>query len=277
LKLGVGSWTFPWSIGVSGYPLPERPLDAFAILELAESLGVGVVQYADNLPLHLLSRSELLDLRREADRLGVAIEAGTRGIGKELLLEYLEIAGTLGAGLVRTLIVEEAGRLSPGEAGRLLHRVLPAYREENVVLAVENYELYSAAEYRTLMSALAGEHCGVCLDTINNFGTLETPVQVVEQLGEFAVNLHYKDFVVGRTDTGMGYSIRGAPAGRGALEARWLLETIGAHGKCRSVVLEQWVPFLESLEATRRRELDWAREGVGFLRDTMDALGILDR
>ncbi|UCF96245.1 MAG: TIM barrel protein [Spirochaetaceae bacterium] len=272
----MGSWTFPWSILVPGYPPPEKPLDAFDILVLANNLGAGIVQYADNLPLHELAQTELADLRKQADNFGIAIEVGTRGIQTELLLQYLEIAKTLGAELVRTLLFDKTGKLSIPEIIPLLNRVLPEFKKENVVLAIENYQLYTTAEYRTIIESVGSGHLGICLDTINNLGTLETPLQVVQQLGEFAVNLHFKDFAIHRIATTLGYKIEGTPASKGALDARWLLETIGAYGICKSVIIEQWVPFSDSLESTRKRELEWAREGMRSLGDTMRDLGILE-
>ena len=277
MKLGVGSWTFPWSIGVPGHPSPDTPLDAFDILRLADKLGAGVVQFADNLPLHELEQTDLADLRKEADKFGMTIEVGTRGIQIDLLIEYLKIAKILGAEIVRTLIFADSGKLTVAEIITLLNRVLPEYTKENISQAIENYELYTATEYREIMKSVVSDHIGICLDTINNFGTLETPIQVVQQLGEFVINLHYKDFAIGRIATKMGYHIEGTPAGKGALNARWLLETINAYGKCKSVIIEQWMPFLDSLESTLELELEWAQEGMTFLRDTMGDLGILER
>jgi sugar phosphate isomerase/epimerase len=241
---------------------------------LATSLGAGVVQYADNLPLHELDQSGLEKLRKQAEKVHVTIEVGTRGIQTELLLRSLRIAKILRAETVRTLIFDESGKLPASEVLILLHRVLPEYEKENVVLAIENYERYTSAEYRAILKSANNDHLGICLDPVNNFGTLETPRQVVEQLGEFVVSLHYKDFAIRRIGTKMGYQIEGTPAGAGALEAGWLLETLNAHGRCRSVVIEQWVPAGEDLESTRRRELEWARQGLRFLKDTLGVLGI---
>jgi sugar phosphate isomerase/epimerase len=240
-------------------------------------LGAGVVQFADNLPLHEMEATDLVELRNKADNSGITIEVGTRGIQTDLLLEYLKIAKILGAKIVRTLIFADSGNLTVAEIIPLLNRVLPEYTKENVSLAIENYELYTTSEYRKIVGSVGSDHIGICLDTINNFGTLETPIQVVQQLGEFVVNLHYKDFAIDRIATKMGYRLEGAPAGKGALNAGWLLETINAQGKCKSVIIEQWVPFLDSLESTRKRELEWAQEGAKFLRDTMADLKILER
>ncbi len=61
MRLGISSWTYPWAIGVSGFPQPVRPIRLADLLERAAVLKVGVVQVADNLPLHELDSVELRD------------------------------------------------------------------------------------------------------------------------------------------------------------------------------------------------------------------------
>lgn len=239
-------------------------------------MNAGAVQFADNMPLHRMEATDLKRLRSRAEECGITIEAGTKGIQPELLLEYLRIAKNLGSEIVRTLVYSESGKLEVAQSVTLLERVLPEYERENVSLAIENYQLYSSSEYRTIMTSLRSDHAGICLDPVNNFGKLETPEQVVKELGEFVINLHYKDFTIDRIESTMGYRITGAPAGRGALNAEWLLETIQAPGRCRSVIIEQWVPFRGSLEATIEQELEWAEAGAKYLQKTMKDMGILE-
>jgi hypothetical protein len=43
MQLGVGSWTYPWSIAMPDYPRPARPLGAFDLLGKAQAAGVSVV------------------------------------------------------------------------------------------------------------------------------------------------------------------------------------------------------------------------------------------
>ena len=57
-------------------------------------------------------------------------------------------------------------------------------------------------------------YVGICLDTVNSFGSLEGPEVVIETLAPYTVNLHIKDFDIRRTDHNMGFTIFGTPAGR---------------------------------------------------------------
>ena len=73
MKLGVGSYTFTWAVGVPGYPVAQ-PMKAFDLLETARELGAEVVQYCDNLPLTALNASERSELRQKAQNYGIDIE-----------------------------------------------------------------------------------------------------------------------------------------------------------------------------------------------------------
>jgi hypothetical protein len=106
-------------------------MNAIALLVKAASLGVHVVQIADNLPLHRLAPAELDALGCRAAELGIAIEVGTRGTASDHLRGYLEIArrvrGSRGSGGARMpagldvsgLTVEQLLSLKTAVDGRL--------------------------------------------------------------------------------------------------------------------------------------------------------------
>src|SRR5688572_29622456 len=104
MRLGIGSYTFVWSVGVPGYPQPREPLTAERLLAKAAELGVGVVQIADNLPLHRLSSQQVDALAHLAGELGIHIEVGTSGIGAEHLRTYVKLAERLKSSIVRVVI-----------------------------------------------------------------------------------------------------------------------------------------------------------------------------
>jgi len=101
MHIGIGSWTFPWSIGVAGYPTPPTPLDARGLLKLAGELQVHTLQICDNYPLHTLSANELATIHSTAQAMGIRVEVGTRGVDPAHLLRYLDVAQALGSASVR--------------------------------------------------------------------------------------------------------------------------------------------------------------------------------
>jgi sugar phosphate isomerase/epimerase len=117
-----------------------------------------------------------------------------------------------------------------------------------------------------LVRRLESRHVGVCLDTVNSLGALETPERVVETLAHLTVKLHLKDFAIGRARQMMGFVVSGAPAGEGMLDIPWLLGQMSHRHNKMSAILEQWPPLRDSVEATIATEREWAERGIRYLR-----------
>lgn len=268
MKLGISSWSVPWSIGIQGYPRPERPLSWMDLLEKAVEYDASVVQIADNLPLRDLEDTELDRLREAAFAKKLTLEAGTRGIDPEHLAQYVEIANRIGAGILRTVLSGSlCGAQQLAAAEQSIRRVLPALERHGVTLAFENNEAFSATEFADLVHRIANPHVRICLDTANSLGRPETLQTVVENLAEYAVVLHAKDYDIRRIDTRMGFSIIGKPAGEGRVDFDWVLAEL--HRRERdgiSVIVEHWPPFVGSIEETIRIEQDWLTRSVRFLK-----------
>ena len=264
MRLGLSSWTFPWAIGVSGFA-PRRPIRLADLLHRAAVLKVGVVQVADNLPLHELDAAELRDARDQARSLGLRIEIGTRGVEPAHLLRYLKLAESFDAPLLRTLTHGVKQQPSLEQAEKWIREVLPEFEAQGVTLGLENYEKHSCRELADLVRRLESSHVGICLDTVNSLGALETPEVVVETLAPLTVNLHVKDFVIERVPQMMGFVVSGAAAGEGLLSIPWLLQQMPSN-KNVSAILEQWPPLRESIDKTVAMEKEWAERGIQYLR-----------
>jgi 3-oxoisoapionate decarboxylase len=265
VRLGISSWTFPWAIGVSGYPQPVRPIRSADLVEKAAALEVSAVQIADNLPLHKLDSEELRDIRDQAASLGIKIEIGTRGVDPNHLLLYLSLALELDAVLIRTLTHTVESQPSLEQAEEWIREVLPQFESHGVTLGLENYEKHSCSALAGLVRRLDSNYVGICLDTVNSLGTLEPPEDVVKTLAPLTVNLHVKDFVIERVPYKMGFFVSGVPAGAGMLDIPSLLKQMRPNNYI-SAILEQWPPPQESVDATIAMEQEWAERGVQYLR-----------
>ena len=167
---------------------------------------------------------------------------------------------------MRTVIDTADHKPSVDEVIELLGGVLSRFADAGIVLAVENHDRFSTTDFVRILKTLDSAYLGICLDTVNSFGSCEGPQAVVDALGPWTVNLHIKDFVVRRADHQMGFTIDGTPAGQGMLNVPWLLDSIAAHGRDMSAILELWPRPLQSMEATIERESVWAQESVNYLR-----------
>jgi len=274
-RVALSTWTYPRSIGIPGRPPPPAPLDAHALLERAGTLGVHVVQYADNLPLHALEGAELDALLVRARELGVDLEVGTRGIDPDHLATQAELAVRVGSPFVRVVIDRGEDRPDPAEAVRRLALSEVVFREAGLLLAVENHDRYTTTELAELVRSL-GDWTGICLDTVNSYAALEAPTTVVSALAPHAINLHVKDFAIERAPDGLGFHLRGRAVGEGLLAVREVLAAVepsasirlGAHPP--SAVIELWTPPGGSPEEETAREERWAARSVAALR----ALGL---
>jgi 3-oxoisoapionate decarboxylase len=272
VRLGISSWTYPWSVGVSGYPPPDTPLTPTGLMERTRAFGLEVLQIADNLGLDKLSRSALKTLAAHARELGITLEAGTRGVEPERLRRYLEIAQTVGAHLVRTLTRSADSSPSLEQAIRWIGQVLAEYEAAGVVIAVENNESHTAREYSRLIREFSSPSLGVCLDTANSYGGEESTDQVVAELAPHAVCVHYKDFAISRLDHRMGFLVEGRPAGEGRVNATQVLEAVSRSGRGANIIVELWPPFAGTIGGSIAQETVWAERSVSFLKHRLDTI-----
>jgi sugar phosphate isomerase/epimerase len=238
------------------------------VLEAANALDVRVVQIADNMPLHQMSDDALDRLRDRARQLDIELEVGTRGLDPARLLRYLEIALRLGARLVRTLLPMPMAGSKPDfvQLEACIREILPAFEASGVFIAVENYERYSYVDLLRLVQSVSSPHVGICLDTLNSLGAVETPREVVSALAPYTLNLHVKDFQIRRIESGLGYLVSGCAAGDGLLDIDWVVGELTQNRREVSLIVELWTPFAGSVQETIVLEREWAARSVAFLK-----------
>lgn len=265
MKLGVGSYTYMWAIGLPG-ALPPQPLSALGLLEKARGLGVRVVQYGPNLALPALPAAELDEVLSAARQFGIELEIGIRGLDETHLRRSLEFTQRCGVTLLRT-VPELTSGVAPSleELTARLTAVSEPFRSAGVRLAMEN-SLVPSSVLASALTSLANPFLGITLDTVNSLAISEGTREVAETLAPFTHCLHVKDFTVRREWHMMGFRIEGTPAGRGQLEVLWLLNTLRSAGARCHAIVELWPPEQPTLGQTIALEDLWARESITFLR-----------
>jgi len=261
----VGSWTFPWATGTVLNHRPERPLDPLGVVQRAKDLGVHVVHFLDNLPLDAWDDEALGRAGAFAAEHGIEVEIGTRGTDPEHLLNYLRIAQKMGAHLIRTMGGWHAAPATVQEINANLGKVLPAFGDAGVRIALENYEAYRTSDLGALVGQIDHPSLGVCLDLTNSFGALESADEILRNLVPFTISVHLKEFAVERLEFLMGFAFRGKPTGQGMLPLRKMFDALAGASRHANVIVEQWPPFHETLQKTMDLELDWARQSVEHL------------
>ncbi len=268
MKLGISSFTFPWAIGgiESDHPVAMTALE---LLERAHKLRADVLQIADNLPIGGLSEAELNGLKAQADRYGIALEVGTRGIKSENLETFLSIAQKLSSPILRVVIDSKGHEPSIPEIIDLLKPFESKFKQAGIKLAIENHDRLTCAEFNEIIDQVGSDWVGICLDTVNSLGAVEAPNTVIPALAPHAINVHMKDFEIVRTNGQMGFTVRGTALGEGRLDVSEVIAAVGGSKRDITAVIELWTPRQNSYEATVALENEWANISVANLRKSI--------
>jgi len=265
MKLGISSYTYSWSVGVSGSE-PREPWDELKLLQKAAELQVDRLQIADNLPLHQMADDRLLRLKEKAAGTAIVLEAGARGMTSLQLERYLDIAEILDAPVLRFVIDGPDFSPTVPEVIQILRRALPELEKRRIRLAIENHDRLLARDFLAIVEGAASEWVGICLDTVNSIGAGEGIETITSVLAPYTFNLHIKEFIVQRHPHQMGFTIEGRPAGKGQLPLAWILKQLSP--LCQSAILESWTAPEATLDQSMKKEQEWALESINYLKKT---------
>ena len=259
---GLGSYAFRWSVGHKDRR-PEVPMTAMEILDIAAAHGLGVVQYADNLPLHTLTEDELGALASAARDKGIALELGTQSFDADMVRRYIDIGERIGADILRVALDAPDAKRPIQELAAEFTQLLPALRAAGIRLAIENHFNFPSRRVVQLLKEVGDEQVGVCLDVANSICAGEWPMETVGILAPHTINLHLKDYVIQPDPYGVGFSIHGTPLGTGRTDIDAVLDAVGRRDM--SVIYEHWLPWPGSFEAARNAEIEWTATSVDRL------------
>lgn len=266
MKIGIGTYSLFWE-------LPERnpkPLSIAGMIDRASNLGCEVFQICDDPRVAELGTTELTELRERAEILGIDLELGTRAIDRDHLSRYIDIAETLGARTLRSMIQTQEIEGGAQAAVAELRATLPRLEAAGITLALETYEQMPTRTLLEVIAELDSPLVGVCLDPANCVSALEHPRDVVEACADRTVNLHVKDFAFARQEGWVGFTYSGAPLGEGLLDLDHELAAVYTGrppGRSPSAIVEHWLPWQGDLETTVATERAWTERTLTALRD----------
>lgn len=265
MKLGIGSYTYPWAIGLPDAE-PSKPLRAMDLMEKARDLGVGLVQFGPNMPLDKIPEKDLKEIVKRADSWKIDLELGMAGFELARLRFQIQLARHLGAILIKTTPERPDGTIPTRmELVEALRAIVDELAEAEIGLALDNSRM-PAQELNELLGTIRSPWLGAALDTANPLAIPQGSQISVRVLMHRTLSLHLKDFVVQPGEHGMGYAIKGAPMGTGQVNVPWIMESIAAIRVEPSVILESWTPEQKTLDETLALEHAWAKEGVEYMR-----------
>ena len=265
MHLGISTYSFPWSFRIGDFA-PVNPFTYKDLLLAAAKKNIKYVQFGDNYPLHLLALEELENLRIMADELEIKVQVGTKGLTVLNVTNYLGIARRMNSSFLRIIIDDADYHPTEEEVTGILIKLIPALQEANVQLIIENHDRFKVQTLKRIIENTDPKWIGICLDTANSLGAGEGIGEVIEMLSPYAVNLHIKDFKIGRVKHKMGFNVSGCVAGEGMLDIPWLLKEVGKHGKCETATMELWSEPDQTIEVTLEKEKRWADKSIDYLK-----------
>lgn len=260
--LGISTFAFAWAVGCKDF----NNLSAVSLLNFAANNNIGFVQFGDNYPLHQLSLEELQTIKSNASNRGIVIETGTRGLTIENTERYIAIAVFFGSPFLRIVIDEAGYEPDKNEVISIITQLLPLLKKNNIVLALENHDRFSANTFREIIHATDKDIVGICLDTANSLGAGEGVNEVLQILMPYTVNLHIKDIIIKRVDDRMGFSVEGVAAGDGVIDIPNLIQQLETTGRCKSATLEIWSSPETTIEDTIKKEKQLVEKSIIYLR-----------
>ena len=93
MQIGIGTYALFWE----SHAESPRPLGLAASIDRAAEVGCDVFQICDDPRIEQVDAPGLDALRDRAELLGVALELGTRTIGRDHLARYLDLNGSASA------------------------------------------------------------------------------------------------------------------------------------------------------------------------------------
>lgn len=266
MQLGLGSYTYRWSIGIADRR-PDRPMDAFTLLDRARDLGLGVVQYADNMPLDQLDERAQYRLFDAAQEAGIALELGTQSFDAAQVDDYLKIAERLEARILRVALDEADAHISVPDLAEQLRPRIERARDKGIKIAIENHFNYPSPRMVELLETVDDPHLGVCLDVANSICAGEWPQETIALLAPYTINLHLKDYEITPDPYGVGFRIHGVPLGTGRAPIPWILDQLVHCPPDMSVLLEHWLmPEGDDIAGAIAREQPWIETSVANAR-----------
>lgn len=258
MQLGIGSYTYGWNV--------NNKMNELDLIDKAKQFSVELLQIGDNLPLHEFEEERLQVFEKALKQNNISLEIGARGLTEDQLNNYILLCKRFNAKMLRFIIDDKEYKPGVNDVISILKSYVVELKEKNIILGLENHDRLKAKDYARIIDKVNSSQVGICLDTVNSVGAGESLETIVETLAPYTVNLHIKDFGIARLPHKQGFIIDGRIAGEGMLNISSLLQILKAFKRCKTGILEQWVPPEKDMEATVKKEQQWAERSMMYLK-----------
>ncbi|MFD2612466.1 sugar phosphate isomerase/epimerase family protein [Paenibacillus gansuensis] len=261
MRVGLSAFGTTFMMGL--HPQSSRPpITPDQFIDYAVEAGLSGVE----MPLSLLKGADVPGIARRAREQNLFITLAADGYDPNHLSEVFDVAVSLGAGTVRTVVggAKFGGdrREMEGKWDSFLQAVLTGLEtavriaeNKGITLALENHQDVASEELIWLCEKIGSSHFGITLDTGNPLATAEEPVDFAKRIASYVKHVHLKDYWVYLTEE--GYKLVRCPIGQGVVDFPALLPIFSSLSSELTMSIE-----IGALEARHTRVLadDYWRE-----------------
>lgn len=214
------------------FATPQRILSADRLMQIAFEIGAaGAHGGMTEITLDWARRT-----RRMKDDLGMYLEIQTflPRPDPDEFEHAVKIAKAAGATSLRVVcllgrryeLMNSLEDWTQAVAGfhRQIAAAVPIVERHKMPLGIENHKDWRVDEQVALLEQYSSEYLGVCLDTGNNLAILDDPIEVVEKLARWTVNVHFKDMHMEECDS--GFLLSEVPLGEGVLDLPRIVDIV---------------------------------------------------
>jgi 3-oxoisoapionate decarboxylase len=211
---------------------PQRLLAADRLMDLAAQVGAAGAHGG----MTQIDADWARQTRRKKEELGMYVEIQTflPREGTAVFEHAVKTAKEAGATSLRVVCLlgrryemfdsREQWRAAVASYHALIAAALPIAERYKLPLGIENHKDWRVDQQVGLMEQYSSEYLGVTLDTGNNLSVLDDPLETVEKLAPYTVNVHLKDMAVEESET--GFLLSEVPLGEGILDMKRIVDTI---------------------------------------------------
>lgn len=212
------------ALGYDNYAVRAMGWKAPALIDYAAKLKADSLFITDLDAFESLEEKDLMGVRRKAEDAGVALLLGTWSVCPSSLSfkdkwgtadEHLQLgirsSKALGSPVLRVVLGAAKDRTTEGgiearidDLVEVLKRNKSRAVDAGIKIAVENHagDMHSL-ELRSLVEAAGPDFVGVNLDSGNALWCLETPMQNLENLGEYVLTTSLRDSAIWESEKGV--------------------------------------------------------------------------
>ncbi|MGE4551230.1 MAG: sugar phosphate isomerase/epimerase, partial [Opitutales bacterium] len=228
VKLGFDNF----SIRALGWKAPR-------LLEYADKQKMDAILFSDLDVFESHEEGYLKEIKQEASKLGISIQAGTGGIcptspkfidkygsAEDHLKRTIKVAEAVGSPVARCYLGTMKDRQGLGGIQKHVESTIQVCKkvrkfalDAGVKIAIENHAGHMhSRELADLIERAGPEYVGATLDTGNATWTMEDPIQTLENLAPFTVSSGIRDSMVWEID--QGAAIQWTAMGEGCVDLK---------------------------------------------------------